>query len=154
MMMNMKNMIEKSLLPGDPDLGILFVRVSIGVLMLTHGLPKMAQLFSDQPVAFVGVFGMSVTLSLALAVFAEVLCSLLIFAGLGTRFAAVPLIVTMATAAFLIHAADQFAKKEMALIYLAGYIFLFIVGSGKYSLDHLLSNKSLPIGRRSTLAEQ
>ena len=150
----MKNLIDTSLRPSDMDLGILFVRVSIGLLMLTHGLPKLTMLFSDQPVEFPEVFGMSATLSLSLAVFAEVICSLLIFLGLGTRLATVPLIITMSVAAFLIHGADPFAKKEMALIYLAAYIFLFIAGSGRYSADELLAKKSLTFGRRSSLVKQ
>ena len=150
----MKNLIDKSLQPGNIDLGILLVRVSIGLLMLTHGLPKLSMLLSDEPVGFPGVFGMSATFSLALTILAEVVCSLLIILGAGTRLATIPLMITMVVAAFHIHGADPFAKKEMALIYLAGYIFLFIVGFGKYSVDHMLAKNKLVPQRRSSLVEQ
>lgn len=123
------------------DLALLVARFAFGVLMLSHGIPKMQMLFSGDPIQFPAVFGMSAELSLTLAVFAEVFCSLLILIGFGTRLAAVPLIITMLVAVFSIHAADVFAKKELAVLYLAGYVVLFVAGSGKYSIDRILESK-------------
>jgi putative oxidoreductase len=123
------------------DLGILLIRIAVAAMMLAHGIPKMITLFSGGAVQFPSVFGMSPELSLGLAVFAEVACSLLILVGLGTRFAVIPLAITMMVAAFSIHAADPFTKKELALHYLVAYAVLFFTGSGKYSLDHLLQYK-------------
>jgi putative oxidoreductase len=139
----MKTLFNKSLQLGNTDLAVLFIRVSIASLMLTHGLPKLANLLSGEPVVFASVFGMSQTLSLSLAVFAEVFCSILILIGLGTRFAAIPLIITMAIAAFYIHAADPFSTKEMAVLYLLGFFFVLIVGGGKYSLDNIIAKQYL-----------
>lgn len=122
--------------------GILLIsRVAIAALMLVHGLPKMVTLFSGDPVAFPGVLGMSPVLSLGLAVFAEVICSVLILVGLGTRLAVIPLISTMLVAVFYIHMADPFAKQELGLHYLLVYVILFLAGSGRYSVDHLLIEK-------------
>ena len=53
------------------DLVILLGRVMIASLMLVHGLPKLAMIFSGEPIQFPGVFGMSPAFSLALTVFAE-----------------------------------------------------------------------------------
>jgi putative oxidoreductase len=139
----MKTLFNKSLQLGNTDFAVLFIRVSIASLMLTHGLPKLANLLSGEPVVFASVFGMSQTLSLSLAVFAEVFCSILILIGLGTRFAAIPLIITMAIAAFYIHAADPFSTKEMAVLYLLGFFFVLIVGGGKYSLDNIIAKQYL-----------
>lgn len=135
----MKTLFNKSLQIGNTDLALLFIRISIALLMLTHGLPKLAKFFSDEPIAFASVFGMSQSLSLALTVFAEVFCSILILVGLGTRFATIPVIITMAVAAFYIHAADPFSTKEMAVLYLLGFTFLLITGAGKYSLDNVIA---------------
>jgi putative oxidoreductase len=123
------------------DIALLIARVSIAALMLTHGLPKMAMLFSGDPIQFPPIMGMSAGLSLTLAVFAEVFCSILILLGVGTRLATIPPIITMLVAITLIHSADPFAKKEMAIIYLLGYVVLLIAGSGKYSVDYLLQRK-------------
>ena len=62
------------------------------------------------------VLGMGTTLSLGLAVFAEVVCSVLVLLGLGTRLAVIPLSITMLIVAFHVHMADPFAKQEMSLI--------------------------------------
>jgi putative oxidoreductase len=124
------------------DLVLLFLRVAIATLMLTHGIPKLASLASGN-VQFPGLFGLSPEFSLTLAVFAEVICSILILVGLATRLAVVPLITTMLVAVFYIHAADAFAKQELAIMYLVSYLILFITGSGKYSVDYLLQQKSI-----------
>ncbi len=140
----MKKIIHISKAATLTDIGLLVARLGIAALMLTHGIPKMLMLFSGAPVQFPPVMGLSVELSLALAVFAEVFCSVLIMAGLATRLAVVPLIITMLVAAFVIHAADPLAKQEPALQYLLVYIVLLFAGSGKYSIDYLLK------GQRST----
>lgn len=142
----MKTLFNKSLQLGNTDLALLFIRVSIALLMLTHGLPKLVKLFADEPIAFASVFGLSQSASLALAVFAEVFCSILILVGLGTRLAAIPVVITMAVAVFYIHAADPFSIKEMAVLYLLGFTFVLIAGAGKYSLDTILAKRySVPV---------
>jgi len=126
------------------DLVLLIIRIGVATLMLTHGLPKLQMLFGGGEIQFPGVFGLSPTLSLGLAVFAEVLCSVLIFIGLGTRLASIPLIITMLVAVFVIHASDPFATQELGLLYLFLYIPLLILGGGKYSLDRVLGTVSQP----------
>lgn len=123
------------------DVALLLARIGIAGFMLTHGLPKLMMLFGDAPVQFPGVMGMEPGFSLALAVFAEVVCSILILIGFGTRLATVPLIITMVIAVFYIHAADPFAVKEMGLHYLLVYVVLFLMGSGRFSLDAMLVTK-------------
>ena len=123
------------------DIAILIGRVAIAALMLVHGLPKLATALSGQAIQFRGVFGMSPGFSLALTVFAEVICSLFILVGFGTRLATIPLIITMLVAVFYIHAGDPFAKQEMGLHYMLAYILLLITGSGKYSLDGSLQHR-------------
>ena len=106
--------------------------------MLTHGLPKLEHLLGDETIQFASVLGLNETMSLAMAVFAEVVCSILILIGLGTRLAVIPLIVTMLIAIMHIHGADPFSVKEMAVHFLLMYIVLLIMGSGKYSADTLI----------------
>lgn len=137
----MKKLFSTTYNKQSLDLGILLIRIAVAAMMLAHGIPKMITLFSGGAVQFPSVFGMSPELSLGLAVFAEVACSVLILVGLGTRFAVIPLAITMMIAAFSIHAEDPFAKKELALHYLVAYAVLFFTGSGKYSLDHLIQKK-------------
>ncbi len=137
----MKQLFRKIIQPANTDYAILLLRVGASSLMLTHGIPKLMQFFSGEPIAFASVMGMSMTLSLALAVFAEAFCSVLVLFGIGTRLATIPLIITMLTAVFIIHANDPFANKEMALLYAIIFTVLFLTGGGKYSADHLISKK-------------
>lgn len=124
------------------DIGLLLLRLTFGGLMaFSHGWPKLQKFFSEDPIKFADPFGIGMTGSLGLTVFAEVICGLLLTVGLFTRGAAVPLIITMLVAAFIIHGADPLAKKEMALLYLIPYIVLAITGAGQYSLDYILGKK-------------
>ena len=138
----MKKIFSVSYHANAIDLAVFIARIGIGVLMLVHGLPKLEKLFSGEPVQFASVMGMSPAVSLALAVFAEVFCSLLLIVGFATRLAVVPLIITMLVAVLSIHASDPFAKQEPAVHYLLVYIVLLLTGSGKYSIDGLLSAHS------------
>jgi putative oxidoreductase len=117
------------------DAALLILRLGVGILMLTHGYPKLLILFGSEEINFADPFGLGPAVTLSLAVIAEFLCSILVILGLGTRLAVLPLIATMATAFFLIHAADSFPNKELPAIYLLIYIVLLITGAGKYALD-------------------
>lgn len=123
------------------DVSLLILRVSIALMMLTHGIPKIGRL-SEDPVQFMDLFGLGATFSLGLAIFGEVVCSLFVMLGLGTRLAVIPSIITMLVVVFHVHIADPFAKQEMGLHYLLTYAVLFIMGSGRYSLDHYLFAKT------------
>ena len=137
----MRKLLSVNSTTPTTDTALLTARIGIAALMLIHGIPKMLMLFSEVPVQFPAVMGMSAELSLALTVFAEVVCSVFILAGFATRLATVPLIITMLVAVFVIHIADPFAKQEPALYYLLVYVVLLIAGSGKYSIDYLLQSK-------------
>jgi putative oxidoreductase len=117
---------------------LLLLRIAAAALMLTHGYPKLIKLFSGEEIQFADPIFLGPVISLVLAVFAEFFCSILIALGLGTRFAAVPLIITMTVAAFIIHGSDPIGDKEKALLFLLIYITLFVTGSVKYSVDYLL----------------
>lgn len=133
----MKNIFSVNRSSESVDIAIFLVRIGIAILMLTHGISK-TELFNETPVQFMDFMGLGAEISLALAIFAEVGCSILILLGLGTRIAVIPLIVTMLVAVFIVHSGDPFANQEMGLHYLLVYIMLLITGSGRYSLDRLV----------------
>jgi len=133
------------------DAALFIARIGIAILMLTHGLPKLEMLLSGGPVQFPPVMGMSPDVSLALAVFAEVGCSVLLLVGLGTRLATVPLIITMLVAVFSIHAADGMDKKEPGLHYLLVYVILLLAGwkvFGGSSAVQEVEHRALPSEER------
>lgn len=113
---------------------LLFLRVALSGMMLTHGIPKFLKLISGD-FEFVSVFGLGGAISLVVAVLGEVVFPILIIIGFKTRLSAIPVILTMAVAAFVIHANDPFGVKEKALLFLIGFITIALLGGGRYSLD-------------------
>lgn len=108
-------------------------------MLIGHGWGKLAS-FGDRMGGFPDPLGIGSAASLGGAVFAEVVCAALVTIGLFTRAALIPLIFTMAVAAFMIHADHPFfntdgPSKELALVYLVSYVVLFLTGPGKYSVD-------------------
>ncbi len=116
-------------------------------MFFAHGIGKWGRLFGGGEIQFRDPLGVGETTSLALAVFAEVICSLLLAFGLLTRWALVPLIITMAVAAFIVHASDGFRGMEMALLFGVSYLTLFLTGPGKYSMDSLLGNRKTVVNQ-------
>ena len=113
---------------------LLIFRVGVAGFMLTHGYPKLIKVLNGD-MQFGDPFGIGAEISLILAAFAEAICSFLIIIGLGTRLATIPVIITMATAAFIVHATDPLSRQELPIIYLLAFITILITGPGKYSVD-------------------
>lgn len=137
----MKRIIQTAVNTNHLDYIILLLRITVAIFMITHAIPKMNKLLEGGEIQFPDPIGIGAEISLGLAVFAELFCSILIGTGLLTRLAAFPLIITMAVAAFIVHAGDPFKQKELSLLYLVLYFVLFIIGSGKYSVDYFISKK-------------
>ena len=116
------------------DAALLLLRIGFAGMMLTHGIPKISMLF-ESPIKFANPIGVGETASLILALIGEFVAPILVLIGFKTKLATVPVIITMAVAAFLVHASDPFAVKEKALLYLVGFIVIFLTGAGKYSVD-------------------
>jgi putative oxidoreductase len=119
---------------------LLLLRASFGLMMITHGYPKLLS-FIDNPSAFPDPIHIGPSLSHGLTVFAEFFCAILIVIGLATRWAAIPLMIAMTVAAFVIHAGEPIGEKEMSLLYLSAYTSILILGAGSYSLDKAISGK-------------
>lgn len=122
------------------DLGLMFLRLSFGVMMITHGAAKLAN-FSTLKATFPDPIGWGGTMSLAAIICVEIGASLLIIAGLLTRLAAIALMFSMCIAAFVVHAPFSLSGSELPLLYLLVYVTLFIGGAGKYSADHLIARR-------------
>lgn len=124
------------------DIGLLVCRVVFGGLMLLqHGYSKLTG-FSEKAGSFPDPIGVGSEMSLAMAVSAEFFCAALVVVGLATRIAAIPLIITMAVAAFYIHGADPLADKELALLYGTAFLTLLLSGPGRLSLDRVFFRRN------------
>jgi putative oxidoreductase len=136
-------MLQKLLSPSRwsaaaTDRASLILRVAFGLLMLQHGYPKLQQLMAGGEIKFPDPLGIGSYASLVLVTFAEFFCAILVVLGLWTRLALIPLMIAMFVAAMVFHAKDPIGDKESSLSYLILYYVLFLLGSGRYSLDMFL----------------
>lgn len=113
---------------------LLILRLAIAGMMGTHGISKLQKILAGNW-QFGDPLGLGQEISLALAVFAEVGCSVLILFGFLTRLATLPLLFTMVVALIFVHGSDPFSDKELPLLYALIYATLFFTGPGKYSVD-------------------
>ncbi|WP_445454181.1 DoxX family protein [Flavobacterium sp. 25HG05S-40] len=147
----MKKSLLTSFQPINVSAGILLIRVVIGVLMAFYGYQKLinfetmaASDFWAKEVSFLGMTGKT---PLALTVFAEFFCSLLLILGLFTRVALIPLIICMGyivacVAKFdVIYSGDNGIEMNTAFVYFIIYIGILLTGPGNYSLDYKIANR-------------
>lgn len=129
-------------IPALNDVGLLVMRLLLGGTMLVaHGLPKLTG-FAEKQASFPDPLGVGSPASLALTVGAEVGAAITLMAGLQTRLSTLPLFVAMAVAFFVVHGADPWQRRELAFMYMIGYVALFFTGGGRYSLDRVVFGKS------------
>lgn len=115
------------------SLGLVFLRLGAGGLMLIHGWSKLTG-FQESWGSFPNPIGLGTYLSQILATFAEFFCSLAVILGIKTRLAAIPPLVTMAVAAFVVLRSAGIGKMELPLLYGACFAALVCLGGGRYSL--------------------
>jgi putative oxidoreductase len=123
------------------SIGLLALRVVMGVAFMVHGLPKI-----QSPFSWMGPNGSMPGFLQALAALAEFGGGLALIVGLFTPLASVGLIVTMLVAlgTVLLPNGVPFVAKnggpssELAFVFLSASILFLTVGPGKFSLDALL----------------
>jgi len=133
----MKKMLTISYSAGAFNAAMLILRLAAGGLMMKHGYDKLVH-FANYKTTFMSFLGLGSTTSLTLAIFAEFFCALFIMIGLFTRWAAIPLIITMGVALFKSHNGDFMGDGEMAALYLGAYLALLFVGPGRISIDGMI----------------
>jgi putative oxidoreductase len=130
------------------DVGLLILRVGIGIMFMDHGLPKLIA-GPDKWLILGGTMN-SLGIDFApmawgfMAAFSEFAGGMLLALGFFTRPACFFLLATMIVATSMhISKGDPFVKYSHAME--AGILFLSLIfiGPGKYSLDNLIR----PTGR-------
>lgn len=140
------------------SIGLLILRLGLGGYLLTHGWGKLQMVLAGAYDQFGDPIGLGNVASLLLVTFAEFVCAFLVMIGLATRFAAVPVVVVMAVAAFVAHggdpwtmaggyelftsgASESWASRQPALMFLVGFLALAFTGAGRYSVDGWIAGR-------------
>ena len=124
------------------DLGLLILRISIGFLMLFHGIAKfniggMMNLIQKM-LTDIGIPGF-----ISYGVFiGEIVAPVAMIAGFRTRIASIVFAVNCLVIIFLVRAPDFFKLDdfggwalEVIGLYLLGSVALFFTGAGKYAIS-------------------
>lgn len=121
------------------DAGKLVLRLTIGILVLLHGLAKLMN--GIGPIeGMLAARGLPAVLAWAVYV-GEVLAPILLIIGIYTRWAAVLVAVNMLVAIFLVHSQQVFTIGngggwgiELQGLFLFGAIAVALLGAGRYSV--------------------
>ncbi|ESU18970.1 DoxX family protein [Flavobacterium cauense R2A-7] len=142
----MKNLIQKitNVYPSAyvVDIALLVFRISLSVeLMVAHGLKKLGigVAAAEQvpnplhlPEAFNSLFANA----------ANLFFPVLVIFGFFTRIAVLPILAVTLTGYFVLHWNDSLLIKDTPYMYSLCYLLLFILGSGRYSLDYFINQKA------------
>jgi putative oxidoreductase len=121
----------------NTDLASLLLRLIFGGLFIWHGYTKIENY--DQWITMSkSLIGLGAVVEYNLVAYAELICGIFITLGLLTRLAVIPLTISMSVAYFIAHKKDLFMMKELPFLFLLLTLVIFILGSGKFSLDRLI----------------
>ncbi len=131
------------------SLASLTLRVGVGFFMISHGVEKIMLIVAGKLDYFPVVLGVPKAAGLWISFLTQGVCALIVAFGFRTRYFAIPVFLVMGAAGivvhqndalFMINAGGSVATAEPALLYVVSYFAIFILGSGKYSLDYVLSS--------------
>ena len=121
--------------------GITVLRITVGIVFLAHGGQKLFVVGFDNVAGFMGKIGVPAPMLAAIVVsLVEFLGGVALVVGAFTRWAAVPLAITMLVAIMTVHLKAGFflpAGYEFALTLFSANVALILLGSGKASVDGL-----------------
>lgn len=123
------------------DLGKLLLRLTIGVLMLLHGINKL--LYGTEQVEGILVsVGLPAFFSFGV-ILGEVIAPLMLIVGYKVRIGAVLIAFDMLMAVLLVHSAQLLELNEgggwmleLNAFYFLGAIAILLLGSGRYGITH------------------
>jgi len=131
----MKRLLSTACSETSFNIAVLLLRATFGLMLLiNHGIDKLKNFASLQH-KFPDPFHIGATPSLMLVLLAEVFCVVFIVLGLFTRLMAIPVVITFLVVVFVVNKGYRAPGQEMAVLYLAGFFSILLMGSGKYSID-------------------
>lgn len=123
---------------GAFNTALLLLRLGFGILLVHHGYKKFSS-FQQTEAHMIDFLGIGKSTTTVLVIFAELFCSIFVILGLFTRLACIPILILFFVIIFKVTNADFFDKSELAIVYLTGFLGIFLLGPGRVSVDSLIS---------------
>ncbi len=133
----MNKFVRFGFVPRHFDSGLLILRVVFGLtLCIVHGWSKVVH-YSEMAAHFPDPLHIGSRFTLSFAILSDLICSLLIAIGLGTRWAALIVAVNTGAAFLLVHKMTLLGPHsgELALLFFAWALAILVMGPGRYSVD-------------------
>lgn len=130
----MSKLLSTKYSTGAFNIGMLILRLGIGILLASHGFDKLTHFNTFKP-HFINFMGLGQTVSLSLNIFAEFFCSIFLILGLFTRLACIPILIVMLVVIFKVNEGNIFGHGETPALYFAATLALLFCGPGKISVD-------------------
>ncbi len=128
-------MLKKLIGPATPDLGLLYTRLAGAALLLwVHGLPKLLH-WQHELAHIEDPLHLGGGVTLACALFAEVVCPLLVAIGLFTRLASLPVLFLLLVSMVLVHPDWTIEQGQFGWLLIIVFGTLALGGGGRYSVD-------------------
>jgi putative oxidoreductase len=126
--------------PLHTDLGILLLRLTLGGLFTWHGYNAIMH-YQEYLAMSKSTIGLGAKLEFDLVVFSYLICGILLVFGFLTRLSVIPIFIAMGVAYFVAHKNDAFQMKQLPFVLWLLCIAVFIFGSGRFSIDHLIQKR-------------
>jgi putative oxidoreductase len=126
--------------PINTNIASFLLRVLVGGLFVRYGYMKFSSYDTILPM-FQDIIGIGAKLSFNLVIFAELICGFFVLVGFLTRLSVIPILISMVVAFFIAHQNDPFDMKAISFVFLCLSVVIFVLGSGKYSVDRLIFKK-------------
>ena len=146
------NTLLAKLIRTEPDTAVAVARVTLGLVMLPHGLQKTLGLFGGYGFTgtmgyFTGTLGMSYLVAL-LVIASESVGAIALIVGFLSRFCAASLVIVMVGAVYMAHWANGFFMNwfgnqpgegfEYHLLVVGLALTVVVGGAGRWSIDRAL----------------
>ncbi len=134
--------ITASALGGNRvHLGLLLFRIIVSLeLIIVHGFKKIG-IGVDVAELIPNPLGLPQEINEFLAIIANIGFPVFIILGLLTRLSVLPVLAVTLTGYFILHAHDPLFVKDVPFMYSVVFLFIFITGPGKYSIDSIIHKK-------------
>lgn len=106
-------------------------------MVRVHGLKKISQTGETEIVP--NPLGLPPKLNQLIASFSDIVAPVFVALGLATRLAVLPILAVTLTGYFVVHRRDSLTVRDIPYMYSLCYLYIFLVGAGRYSADYYLS---------------
>lgn len=116
---------------------LLLFRIMLCYEMIrVHGLKKMGR--NGETEAVPNPLGLPLKMNQLIANFSDIVAPVFVALGLATRVTILPILAVTLTGYFVVHRKDILSIRDVPYMYSLSYLYIFLIGAGRFSVDYYL----------------